>query len=229
MTIDWKFAGDDPRAPYLQIADDLRQAIQVGELAPGARLPSQHDLSARYGVARMTVQGALRELRQEGLIYSRQGQGVFVRDALQDGDEVLAMYMSKSLREPGATDIAYYGPTPDVAVRSLHEAISGSSRRPAVEEVRLRVLAPEGADGPAEEDLPYRLESRELETATDLQLCLVGEDWMLMQFPFDSAPSDAELARWNPLSAFSTDMSQRSRRAARAWFNALWADASARP
>ncbi len=70
---------DDPRAPSQQIANALRAAILVGRLAPGAKLPSQHELTRRYGVARETVKSALRILDREHLVVSRQGSGSFVR------------------------------------------------------------------------------------------------------------------------------------------------------
>jgi DNA-binding transcriptional regulator YhcF (GntR family) len=70
---------DDPRPPYLQVANDLRAAILTRKYAPGEKLPSGPDLAVHYGVARMTVQQAVRILRDEGLIVSRQGSGVFVR------------------------------------------------------------------------------------------------------------------------------------------------------
>lgn len=75
MTLD----PDDPRPPYVQIANALRAAILTKQLAPGEQLPSGNELAKRYSVARMTVQQALRVLRDDGLIVSRQGSGVFVR------------------------------------------------------------------------------------------------------------------------------------------------------
>lgn len=71
---------DDPRPPYQQVANALRAAILTRKFEPGDRLPSQHDLARRYGVARLTVQQSLRILRDEGLTVSRQGSGVFVRE-----------------------------------------------------------------------------------------------------------------------------------------------------
>lgn len=71
---------DDPRPPYIQVANVLRAAILTRKLEPGERLPSQTDLAQRYGVARMTIQQSLRILRDENLIVSRQGSGVFVRE-----------------------------------------------------------------------------------------------------------------------------------------------------
>ncbi|MFI9384136.1 GntR family transcriptional regulator [Kutzneria sp. NPDC052558] len=71
---------DDPRPPYVQVANALRAAILTKTFSPGDRLPSRNELAKKYNVAPMTVQNALRELREEGLIVSRQGSGVFVRE-----------------------------------------------------------------------------------------------------------------------------------------------------
>ncbi|MEV8516168.1 GntR family transcriptional regulator [Dactylosporangium sp. NPDC051484] len=70
---------DDPRPASQQIANVLRAAILTRRFQPGERLPSQNELAERYGVARETVKVALRVLREERLIVSRQGSGAFVR------------------------------------------------------------------------------------------------------------------------------------------------------
>ncbi len=69
----------DDRAPYRQIADQLRGAIDRGELKPGDRLPSEAELMRHYDVARMTARQAIQELRSEGRVVAEQGRGVFVR------------------------------------------------------------------------------------------------------------------------------------------------------
>jgi len=69
---------NDPRPTYVQIADDLRQKIERGQLAPGQRLPSGRQLAEEYGVAAMTIQQALGELGE--LVVRWQGRGVFVRE-----------------------------------------------------------------------------------------------------------------------------------------------------
>jgi len=56
MTLD----PDDPRPPYQQVANALRAAILTKKFAPGDKLPSGSELAQRYGVARMTVQQAVR-------------------------------------------------------------------------------------------------------------------------------------------------------------------------
>ncbi|MDQ2881249.1 MAG: GntR family transcriptional regulator [Actinomycetota bacterium] len=71
----------DDRPPYRQIADQLRAAIDRGELQPGDRLPSEAALMEHYRVARMTARQAIQELRGEGRVVSEQGRGVFVRQA----------------------------------------------------------------------------------------------------------------------------------------------------
>ena len=70
---------DDERPASQLIANVLRAAILTGRFAPGERLPSQNDLAERYGVARETVKSALRILRDDRLVVSRQGSGAFVR------------------------------------------------------------------------------------------------------------------------------------------------------
>jgi DNA-binding transcriptional regulator YhcF (GntR family) len=71
---------DDPRPPYQQVASALRAAILTRTIEPGDKLPSQAELGARYGVARMTIQQALRILKDEGLVVSRQGSGMYARE-----------------------------------------------------------------------------------------------------------------------------------------------------
>jgi len=63
---------------YRAIADELRQRVESGELAAGALLPSESELSGAYDVSRVTVRKALDSLRDEGLVDSRQGFGWFV-------------------------------------------------------------------------------------------------------------------------------------------------------
>lgn len=67
------------RAVYKQIADHLRAAIARERLREGDQLPSETQLMAHYGVARMTARNALRILQDEGLITAEHGRGVYVR------------------------------------------------------------------------------------------------------------------------------------------------------
>ncbi|WP_066942342.1 GntR family transcriptional regulator [Microtetraspora fusca] len=68
------------RPGYLQIADDLREQIRGGALAPGAPLPSTAQLAEQYDASLSIVKMAVGILRNEGLVIGQQGKGVFVRE-----------------------------------------------------------------------------------------------------------------------------------------------------
>lgn len=73
------------RAPiYQQLAQQIREAIARGELAPEAQLPSVRQLSAELTVNPNTVARAYTELERAGLLVSRQGLGVFVAPPRND-------------------------------------------------------------------------------------------------------------------------------------------------
>ncbi len=63
--------------PYARVKRYLKDGLAAGRWAPGALMPSEHDLLTRFSVSRMTVNRALRELQGEGLIERRQGVGTF--------------------------------------------------------------------------------------------------------------------------------------------------------
>lgn len=67
-------------AAYIRVATDLRSRIESGELPPGAQLPSVSKLMEEFMVASTTVQKAIRALKAAGLVDSRPGKGVFVRE-----------------------------------------------------------------------------------------------------------------------------------------------------
>jgi GntR family transcriptional regulator len=75
---------EDSRPTYVQVADTLRDEITRGRPGRGDRLPSVRDLATRFDIAAVTVQSALRVLREEGYIASRSTRGYFVRDELPE-------------------------------------------------------------------------------------------------------------------------------------------------
>lgn len=74
LTIDF----DSGTAIYLQLKDQIRYAISVGELKPGDRLPPIRELEAELGVNRNTVRRAYLELQDEGTLTIRQGKGATI-------------------------------------------------------------------------------------------------------------------------------------------------------
>lgn len=64
-------------AMFTRIKDHLRAGLAEGRWTPGDLMPSEAELVAEFGVSRMTVNRALRELRAEGLVERVQGVGTF--------------------------------------------------------------------------------------------------------------------------------------------------------
>ncbi len=71
---------------YAQIKEILKQRIMEGDYAVHERLPSESEMMKVFGVSRITVRQALRDLHTEGLVFSVQGKGTFVSrpKAVQD-------------------------------------------------------------------------------------------------------------------------------------------------
>ena len=56
----------------------LRRLIESGDVGEDGRLPTERDLSARFGVGRTVLRSALDALEAEGLIWRKQGKGTFI-------------------------------------------------------------------------------------------------------------------------------------------------------
>ena len=106
---------------YAQVIDELRRRIESGEYPPGSLLPSEHQLSDEFQIARPTVVRALRVLRQDGWIETQQGKGSFVRgrpalaglESPRTGEQALNRDES---REPGdLIEAAFTAPPARVA------------------------------------------------------------------------------------------------------------------
>ena len=66
-----------PVAPYSRVKEHLKAGLAAGRWRPGELMPSEAELVAQFGVSRMTVHRALRELASEGLVERVQGVGTF--------------------------------------------------------------------------------------------------------------------------------------------------------
>lgn len=64
---------------YQQVHHSLRADIEAGRWGPGDRLPSEAELVEVFGVSRITVGRAMRDLQREGLVERRPGSGTYVR------------------------------------------------------------------------------------------------------------------------------------------------------
>lgn len=133
---------DDPRPPYVQVANALRDAITRQRFAPGEKLPSGGELARHYNVARMTAQNAIRVLRDEGLVVSRQGSGVYVRSRTER-PVGLRPHVERAFERPVVSiDFAgFSGETLHGVLQEPLDKIRG--RELAVESVAIRALLPD--------------------------------------------------------------------------------------
>ena len=82
-------------ATYLQLVQQVRQALQLGILEPGDQLPTAQQVVAKLAINPNTVLKAYRDLEREGLVRPRPGQGTFVVGTLPRSDPgVQARFLS---------------------------------------------------------------------------------------------------------------------------------------
>jgi GntR family transcriptional regulator len=71
-------------SPYLQLVQQVRQALRLGLLSVGDQLPTVKEVVAKLAINPNTVLKAYRELEHEGLVSPRPGLGTFVTRTLTD-------------------------------------------------------------------------------------------------------------------------------------------------
>ena len=82
--IEFSLDGRSGVSPYLQVVQQVRQAMRLGLLRQGDQLPTVKDVVARLAINPNTVLKAYRELEREGLVAARPGVGTFVTRTLTD-------------------------------------------------------------------------------------------------------------------------------------------------
>ncbi len=109
----------DRRPMYLQIIEQIRQRIAVGDWQPGHELPSIRALAASVQVSVITVKRAYLELERDGVIVTRQGKGSFVAESANLSTQLRRGELDDRLS--AAADLGYrLGMTADeVAARLL--------------------------------------------------------------------------------------------------------------
>jgi GntR family transcriptional regulator len=99
-------------ATYLQLVQQVHQALQLGLLEPGDQLPTAQQVVAKLAINPNTVLKAYRDLEREGLVRPRPGQGTFVVGTLPRTDPLA---QARFLRAMNAwlSDARAAGLTPD--------------------------------------------------------------------------------------------------------------------
>ncbi|MGA3047905.1 MAG: GntR family transcriptional regulator [Terracidiphilus sp.] len=78
MHSDIVISQSDGRPMYLQIMEQVRQRVAVGEWAPGNEIPSIRQLAMDLRVSVITIKRAYLELEREGVILTQQGKGSII-------------------------------------------------------------------------------------------------------------------------------------------------------
>ena len=89
----------DGRPMYLQIVEQIRRRIAVGDWPPGHALPSIRQLAVELNVSVITVKRAYLDLETEGVIVTRHGKGSFVADVNGLAGELREAQLDEHLAE----------------------------------------------------------------------------------------------------------------------------------
>jgi len=109
-TIEFRLDRQSGVPAYRQLVDQVRQALRLGILRPGDRLPTVRDVVRQIAINPNTVHRAYRELEQQGLTEGRPGSGTFVKETLdQVPDEESALRQDleawvRAARQAGLAD-----------------------------------------------------------------------------------------------------------------------------
>jgi GntR family transcriptional regulator len=86
LVIDFQLETASGVATYLQLVQQVRQALRLGLLEPGDQLPTAQQVVAKLAINPNTVLKAYRDLEREGLVRPRPGRGTFVVGTLPRTD-----------------------------------------------------------------------------------------------------------------------------------------------
>jgi len=101
MTPPTRHRPDPSLALYAQVKDHISRKIQDGTWPAGHRLPSESELVAQFGISRMTVNRALRELVAQGRIVRMAGVGSFVAETKPQSTLLQIANIASEIRQRG--------------------------------------------------------------------------------------------------------------------------------
>lgn len=175
------------KATYKDVKADILSKITKGDWAPGALVPNEVDLATTYGCARATVNRAMRELADDGLIERRRKAGTRVRMSPIRQARFDIPLVRAEVEEKGA-EYRFSLVSRDVTLAP--DWLRARLNLPEQGRV-LRLICMHYADGD-----PYQHEDRwinltTLKRAEDVDFSEVGpNEWLTTEIPF----SDAEIS-----------------------------------
>lgn len=110
----------DKRPMYLQIIEQMKRRIAVGDWAPGQAIPSIRQLAVEIGVSVITVKRAYLELEREGVVATHQGRGSFVTSDTEVGARIREQEMTQQL-EQAVRSAALLGVSPRALEKHIRE------------------------------------------------------------------------------------------------------------
>ncbi|GAB3480540.1 FCD domain-containing protein [Marinomonas epiphytica] len=129
---------------YQQVGRQIRNTLLSGELPVGGRLPSERELSERYGASRATIREAIVMLELQGLVKVKQGAGIFFTDSpdrdslVGEAESSIGPFELLQARQLLETNIASFAATQISAahvremralLKAQEEEINGDSKR----------------------------------------------------------------------------------------------------
>ena len=169
---------------YREVKADLLAQIRSGAFAPGALLPGEEELCRRYGAARATVNRAMRELAEDGLIERKRRAGSRVREAPLRQARFAIPLVRVEIESQGA---------------AYRYALMRSRILLCPDWLRARMALPEGAQMRHlaclhfADERPYQFEDRWISLAAapgarDADMTALGpNEWLVRNVPFSTA------------------------------------------
>ncbi|MBV1910422.1 MAG: GntR family transcriptional regulator [Kangiellaceae bacterium] len=99
MPLDFILSQTDGRPMYLQIMEQIKSKVSVGDWPQGQKLPSIRELAVATKVSVITVKRAYQELEREGIIVTQHGKGSFIAEASNLNSKLKEQEMDKHLLE----------------------------------------------------------------------------------------------------------------------------------
>jgi GntR family transcriptional regulator len=121
MHSDFVISQSDGRPMYLQIMEQIKQRVAVGEWAPGDEIPSIRQLAVSLRVSVITIKRAYLELEREGVILTQHGKGSIVAPDPDLSPRLYEEELAEHLEQAAQLGIRL-GLTDQEIAHRLHEA-----------------------------------------------------------------------------------------------------------
>ena len=120
----------DKRPMYLQIMEQIKQRIAVGDWATGQAIPSIRQLAVDIGVCVITVKRAYLELEREAVIVTRQGKGCFVASDSGVGarirEQEVAQHLEQAVRSAALLGVSQKNL--EKRIRAIYERVTNEEK-----------------------------------------------------------------------------------------------------